>query len=388
MTIIEAPTAAVPRPTATQAPPDVEIVVPVYNEELGLESSIRRLQAYLTQAFPYTARVTIADNASTDGTWAIAQRLAAELPGVQARRLELQGRGRALRASWRESDARVVAYMDVDLATGLDALAPLVAPLLSGHSDVAIGSRLAVGARVERGRKREVLSRGYNALLRTILRARFSDAQCGFKAVRSETARILLPSVEDDEWFFDTEMLVRAERAGLRIHEVPVDWVDDPNSSVDLVETIKQDLRGVGRLLREEPLSQFAAFAAVGVTTTVLHALLYLLLRDGTTAQVANATALVLATVVNTAANRRLTFRVHGREGAVRHQMQGFAVLVLGLAITSAGLAALAWLAPTAPRTTELAVIIVANVTATVAKFVLFRTWVFRPTPSPIERQS
>ena len=388
MTIIEAPTAAVPRPTATQAPPDVEIVVPVYNEELGLESSIRRLQAYLTQAFPYTARVTIADNASTDGTWAIAQRLAAELPGVQARRLELQGRGRALRASWRESDARVVAYMDVDLATGLDALAPLVAPLLSGHSDVAIGSRLAVGARVERGRKREVLSRGYNALLRTILRARFSDAQCGFKAVRSETARVLLPSVEDDEWFFDTEMLVRAERAGLRIHEVPVDWVDDPNSSVDLVETIKQDLRGVGRLLREEPLSQFAAFAAVGVTTTVLHALLYLLLRDGTTAQVANATALVLATVVNTAANRRLTFRVHGREGAVRHQMQGFAVLVLGLAITSAGLAALAWLAPTAPRTTELAVIIVANVTATVAKFVLFRTWVFRPTPSPIERQS
>jgi putative flippase GtrA len=387
MTILDAATTAPPRPEMGSPRPDVDVVVPVHNEERDLEPSIRRLHAYLADAFPFTARITIADNASSDGTWAIAQRLAASLPGVSARRLEQKGRGRALRTSWLTSDARVVAYMDVDLATGLEALAPLVAPLLSGHSDVAIGSRLAIGARVQRGPRREVLSRGYNALLRGALRARFSDAQCGFKAVRADTARALLPEVEDDEWFFDTEMLVRAQRAGLRIHEVPVDWVDDPDSRVDLVATIRQDVRGVVRLLAEAPLAQLAAFAAIGVATTVLHALLYLLLREGTSAQVANATALVLATVVNTAANRRLTFGVRGREGAVRHQVQGFAVLALGLAMTSAGLALLGWLAPAAPRSLELAVIVAATVTATVVKFVLFRTWVFRPATSPLERQ-
>ena len=138
--------------------------------------------------------------------------------------------------------------MDVDLSTDLDALLPLVAPLLSGHSDLAIGSRLARGSRTVRGPKREVISRGYNLLLRGTLRARFSDAQCGFKAIRADVARELLPLVEDDEWFFDTELLVLAERAGLRIHEVPVDWVDDPDSRVDIVRTALADLRGIGRL--------------------------------------------------------------------------------------------------------------------------------------------
>ena len=228
---------------------DVEIVIPVYNEEAVLAASIVRLHDYLVRRFPLSWLVTIADNASTDGTWAEARRLTRELDGVRATHIERKGRGRALRACWSSSSASVVAYMDVDLSTDLDALLPLVAPLLSGHSDVSIGTRLARGARVVRGPRREVISRGYNLILRAAFRNRFSDAQCGFKAVRADLARDLLPLIDDDGWFFDTELLVLAEHNGLRIHEVPVDWVDDPDSRVDLVRTARDDLRGVPRML-------------------------------------------------------------------------------------------------------------------------------------------
>ena len=183
-----------------------------------------------SRSFPFPTRITIADNASTDGTWRIACALAAELDGVACVRLDQKGRGRALHHVWSASDAAVLAYMDVDLSTDLAALLPLVAPLVSGHSDLAIGTRLARGANVVRGPKREVISRAYNRILHTALGTRFSDAQCGFKAIRADRARLLLPLVKDRGWFFDTELLVLAERAGFRIHEVPVDWVDDPDS--------------------------------------------------------------------------------------------------------------------------------------------------------------
>jgi len=221
------------------AAPDVEVVVPVYNEEADLEAGVTRLHDYLRRHLPFRFRITVADNASTDRTWAIALDLAERLDGVRAVHLGAKGRGRALRQVWSTSDAAVLAYMDVDLSTDLAALLPLVAPLLSGHSDVAIGTRLARGARVVRGTKREVISRGYNLLLHTALRARFSDAQCGFKAIRADRARLLLPLVQDPGWFFDTELLVLAERAGMRIHEVPVDWVDDPDTRVELGPTIR-----------------------------------------------------------------------------------------------------------------------------------------------------
>jgi glycosyltransferase involved in cell wall biosynthesis len=237
-----------PQPHPDHAPV-LDLVVPVYNEEADLERSVRRLHAYLEHEFPFSFRITIADNASRDRTWEIARRLRDELAHVAAVHLDRKGRGRALRAVWTWSDADVVAYMDVDLSTDLDALLPLVAPLLSGHSEVAIGSRLARSARVARGPKRELISRTYNRILHVVLRVRFSDAQCGFKAIRSDCARELLPLVEDQAWFFDTELLVLAERAGLRIHEVPVDWVDDPDSRVDILSTALADLRGVWRLL-------------------------------------------------------------------------------------------------------------------------------------------
>jgi putative flippase GtrA len=264
--------------------------------------------------------------------------------------------------------------MDVDLSTDLRGLLPLVAPLLSGHSDVAIGSRLARGARVVRGPKRELISRSYNRILRTVLRARFSDAQCGFKAVRGEVARSLLPDVRDDGWFFDTELLMLAQRRGLRIHEVPVDWVDDPDSRVAIVRTAIDDLRGVARLAVAGPV---ARFMAIGVVSTIAYAVLYLALHAGLGAAAANAVALALTAVGNTAANRRVTFGVRGRAGVVRHHARGALVYVLTLGLTSASLLSLHRIDARPPRFVELAVLVAASALATVSRYIALRSWVF-----------
>jgi len=352
----------------------VEIVVPVLDEAHVLRASIERLHAYLTASFPFGFEVTIADNGSSDGTWEIATQLAEELPGVRAVHVDQRGRGRALHQTWLRSDAAVLAYMDVDLSTDLAALLPLVAPLVSGHSDLAIGTRLSRGARVVRGPKRELVSRSYNTLLRWVLRVRFTDAQCGFKAIRADRARELLPLVEDRGWFFDTELLVRAERLGLRIHEVPVDWTDDPDSRVDIVATAVGDLRGVARLVL---VRQVLRFATIGAASTLAYLLLYSGLRSVLGAQAANAIALLLTAIANTAANRRFTFAVRGA-GHVRHQAQGLAVFGAALALTSASLALLQAVDPHAPRGAELAVLVAANLAATFLRFVLLRSWVFR----------
>jgi putative flippase GtrA len=360
--------------TAPAPAPVVDIVVPVYNEEAALELGVPRLHRFLRAEFPFGWRIVIADNASTDATPQVAARLAAELPRVSMIRLARKGRGRALRAAWSASDARVVCYMDVDLSTDLRALLPLVAPLLSGHSDVATGTRLAHGARVVRGPKRELISRAYNRILRTALRARFSDAQCGFKAVRAGVAGDLLAAVRDDGWFFDTELLVAAQRRGLRIHEVPVDWIDDPDSRVQLVRTAIEDLRGVARLMAAAPP---ARFLAVGVTSTLAYAVLFLLLRGAVGATGANALALALTAVGNTAANRRLTFGVRGRAGLLRHHLRGAVVFALTLALTNGALLVLHVVSPAPPRAVELAVLVVASLAATVTRYVAMQTWVF-----------
>ncbi|MEV6122321.1 bifunctional glycosyltransferase family 2/GtrA family protein [Streptomyces sp. NPDC052077] len=400
-------------PAAGTGTPVLDVVVPVHNEERDLAPCVLRLHEHLTRTFPYAFRITVADNASTDSTPRVAAGLAERLAEVRSVRLERKGRGRALHAVWSASDAPVLAYMDVDLSTDLNALLPLVAPLISGHSDLAIGSRLTRGARVVRGARREFVSRAYNLILRGSLRARFSDAQCGFKAIRRDVAGALLPLVEDTGWFFDTEMLVLAERAGCRIHEVPVDWVDDPESSVRVVRTAADDLRGVcrvGRALatgalpldrlarpfgddpRDRELAgvprglarQFLGFCAVGVLSTLFYLLLYSGFRPFAGAQTANALALLVSAVANTAANRRLTFGVRGRGGAVRHQARGLVVFAIGLALTSGSLAALDTAADHPAHSTELAVLVAANLAATVLRFLLLRAWVFpEPPPGP-----
>ncbi|MEU5810834.1 bifunctional glycosyltransferase family 2/GtrA family protein [Streptomyces sp. NPDC047718] len=394
--------------------PVLDVVIPVFNEEKDLGPCVRRLHDHLTRTFPYPFRITIADNASTDGTPEVAAGLAAGLEGVRSTRLEEKGRGRALRTVWSRSEAPVLAYMDVDLSTDLNAVLPLVAPLISGHSDLAIGTRLARSSRVVRGAKREFVSRAYNLLLRSSLAARFSDAQCGFKAIRREVAERLLPLVQDTGWFFDTEMLVLAERAGLRIHEVPVDWVDDPDSTVHIVRTAVDDLKGVWRVGRALALGalpldrlarpfgddprdrsalpgvprglarQLLGFCTIGVLSTLCYLALYSLFRLGAGPQLANAAALLLSAVANTAANRRLTFGVRGRARAVRHQAQGLVVFAAGLALTGGSLAALGAATADPAHSTELAVLITANLAATVLRFLLFRAWVFpdRRTPA------
>ncbi|HZQ32981.1 MAG TPA: bifunctional glycosyltransferase family 2/GtrA family protein [Mycobacterium sp.] len=377
----------------------LDIVIPVYNEEIDLPHCVRRLHAFLASDVPYRSRITIADNASTDETLSVAHQLADELPDVAVIHLDAKGRGGALRTAWSASDAAVVAYMDVDLSTDLSGLMPLVAPLISGHSDVAIGSRLAASARVVRGPKREFVSRSYNLMLKGFLGARFSDAQCGFKAMRADVARQLLPLVSDTGWFFDTELLVIAERAGLRIHEVPVDWVDDPDSRVDIVRTAIADVKGcwrVGRALatgalplRElqvnmgrEPLvdgvpagmvGQMVRFGIVGVASTLAYAVLYWMLHPAVGGQAANLIALLLTAIGNTAANRAFTFRIRDRLNVVRHQFNGLLVFAFGLAVTSGALFVLQHFVPDAGREIQLPVLVVANLVATLVRFVALR---------------
>lgn len=383
--------------------PVVDVVVPVYNEQAALQRSVRRLHQHLQDSFTFPVRITIADNASTDDTPRIAAELAAELPGVRVVRLEEKGRGRALHHVWSLSDAPVLAYMDVDLSTDLAAFAPLIASLISGHSDLAIGTRLNRSSRVVRGAKREFISRCYNLILKSTLRAHFSDAQCGFKAIRADVARQLLPHVRDTGWFFDTELLVLAERSGLRIHEVPVDWVDDPDSRVDIVATAKADLLGIGRLLRgfaggSIPINSIAAqlvsrraaapgsllrqavrFAGVGVLSTVAYLVLFLVLHPLFGAQLANFAALLITAIGNTAANRRFTFGVRGSKAVARHHVEGLIVFAIALAITSGSLAGLHAIAEHPGKVVETTVLVAANLIATAARFVLLRGWVFHP---------
>ena len=227
----------------------VDITLPVYNEEAGLPGSVQTLHAFLSQQMPsYQWRIVIADNGSIDDTLGVARQLSEEHPGVVAVHLDQKGRGRALYKTWTESQADVICYMDVDLSTRLEALPPLVRAIEEGY-DVAIGSRLMKGALVEhRTLRREVISRCYNLLIRLMFWTRFSDAQCGFKAVSRRAAQELVPLVKDKAWFFDSELLILAEKNGYRIKDVPVHWVDDPDTRVKVVGTAYGDFKGLLRL--------------------------------------------------------------------------------------------------------------------------------------------
>ena len=410
---------------ALQAVPQLEIVIPVFNEAQHLAASITALRVFLDKEFPLTTVVTVVDNASTDDTWTIASGLAASLTGVQALHLDQKGRGRALRAAWTASRSPVVAYMDVDLATGLEALLPLVAPLLTGHSDLAIGTRLAPGAHVVRGARREMISRAYNLLLKTTLASSCSDAQCGFKALRREAADVVLPLVDDQAWFFDTEILITAQRLGLRIHEVPVDWVDDLDSRVAVARTAWLDLCGVARMLtpasrrrvararrdlRRDPAptpvpaapvrsrigtdevsghdagpsdgtvfaDELLRFAGVGLLSTLAYVALFALLEGWVGAYAANAVAIAGCSLGNTAAHRGMSGSVRlGLDRRHRFLVAG-ALFAISLGFTTVALAVtralgLDALAP------ELVAVTVANVAAAAFRFAILRTWVFRP---------
>ncbi|MCX4760132.1 glycosyltransferase [Streptomyces sp. NBC_01275] len=397
--------------STTTRTPTVEIVIPVYNEERALPGCLRTLHARLCDELPYPWRITVADNASVDCTLAVAEELADELPGVGVVHMERKGRGLALRTVWGTSDADIVVYMDVDLSTGLDGLLPLIAPLASGHSDLAVGSRLAPGARTVRGPRRELISRCYNALIRRTHGARFSDAQCGFKAARTDVLRPLLAKTQDDAWFFDTELLLLAEHNGLRIHEVPVDWVEDVDTRVDVVGTATDDLKGLWRMARlkasgaasvpvprrPEPAAehpdavlapdaarsqltwQIGCFAVIGIASTAGQALLYWLLRGWWQPAAANFVSLLVLTLLNTEANRRLTFR-HSADGigAGRAHLGAGALFVVGYLVTSAAVLLFRDAVPDATAAAETLVLAGSSVLVTAVRFLVLRLAVFR----------
>jgi glycosyltransferase involved in cell wall biosynthesis len=228
----------------------VEVVIPVLNEERALPPCVEELGAFLaTSLSEHDWKIVIADNGSTDGTLEVCKRLAAERPDdVGYVHLDIRGRGRALRKAWLESDADVVSYMDVDLSTGLDAFPTMVNAIVNDGVHVAFGSRLKKGAKTKRSLKREAISRAYNMIIKTMMWTRFQDAQCGFKAMSHGAAQALIPKVVNNHWFFDTELLVIAEKSGFRMLEVPVTWDEDADTRVKIVKTAAEDLQGLARL--------------------------------------------------------------------------------------------------------------------------------------------
>ncbi|MEV0380172.1 glycosyltransferase [Nonomuraea sp. NPDC050643] len=378
----------------------VDIVIPVLNEERALPGCVRTLTGFL-DGFPLPWRITIVDNGSTDATWPVATELAGEFDRVHARRLDIRGRGAALRAAWQDSPADIVAYMDVDLSTDLDALFPLVASVASGHSEIAIGTRLAHGSRTRRSLRRELVSRGYNALLRFGFGVRFSDAQCGFKAARTGVVRPLMDKIEDDSWFFDTELLLLAEHNGLRVHEVPVDWIEDTDSRVRVVRTAIDDLKGLARVAwsmsmgraevevtRSEPtpthpdavlarpravtMAKFTSFAAIGVISGILYTLLYLPLREIWSPAMTNLAALILTGVINIEANRRWTF--------TRRTTAHFRAAVLFLANYALTTMAVLSVPPGAGRLGEVGAVVATYCLLTLIRFTALDRWVFSRT--------
>jgi glycosyltransferase involved in cell wall biosynthesis len=197
---------------------------------------------------PWSWEVVIADNGSTDQTLEIARRLSERHPGVRVLHRDEKGRGGALRQAWSESRAAVVSYMAVDLSSDLGAFPLLIERLLDGTFDLATGSRLLAPSSTRRSLKCELISRACNFLVKSVFHTRFSDAQCGFKAITRKAARELLPLVENNGWFLDTELLVLADTLGYRILDLPVRWLEGPENRVNIWRTVRKDLAGMCRL--------------------------------------------------------------------------------------------------------------------------------------------
>ena len=225
----------------------VDITIPVYNEEEVLPRTIKALTEYLEDNLPNPWQVTIADNASTDSTQSVSEMLCREYPRVKYLRIPQKGRGRALRIAWLDSQADIVSYMDADLSTDLSHFPQLIQALESG-SHIAVGSRLSKESKVSRGFKREFISRAYNRLINIMFFTGLPDAQCGFKALTRATAEAIIPNIENNNWFFDTELLVIGAKRGFKIASVPVKWDDDPTSTVHVINTAKEDINGLLRL--------------------------------------------------------------------------------------------------------------------------------------------
>jgi glycosyltransferase involved in cell wall biosynthesis len=251
--------------SAQATPVTVDVVIPVLNEAHVLEKSVGIVREFLSQSLSHRWRVVIVDNGSTDGTDKVASRLKERFPDVEFLQLLQRGRGRALRYAWMQSKADVVSYMDVDLSTNLAHLPQMIDAIVQEGYDIAIGSRLMDGAQTRRSIKREMISRVYNIFVKAVLFTRFSDAQCGFKAVSRKVVDQVVPQIEDQTWFFDTELLVLAEKQGYRTKDIPVVWTEDDDSRVKIVRTAWDDIKGVLRLRKQLWMASFANAPATRV---------------------------------------------------------------------------------------------------------------------------
>lgn len=372
----------------------VEIVVPVHNEADTLKRQIETLVDYLQAQFPFPWKVTIVNNGSTDRTLEIAHELSDQIAAVSVVSLDRKGRGAAIREAWMNSTAEICCFMDADLSTGLDALLPLVAPLMTGHSDLAIGNRLSRTSTVARGPKRELISRIYNLMIQIFFSVRFSDAQCGFKAVRTDIAKIIVPNVKNNSWFFDTELLLLAEHNGLRIQEISVDWTDDPDSRVHIRSTVIEDIRGLcrvgitflrgrgaielGDLYRRPPTydlrRQLVSFAKIGVLSTVFCATLFVGCLQVMHPVVANLLVLILVTPINFWLNRRLTFG-HRTRSDRRERYVTSGVVFLGLVVISTIFLSLT---VGSGHLVSLVVAVSCWTASSAVRFALLRNWVFK----------
>lgn len=363
----------------------IEIAIPIYNEEKVLAESVHRLRQYLKANLPHSFVITIADNGSTDSSWDIATRLSEELPDVTALRVPLKGRGGAIRHAWAQSKAPIVAYMDVDLSIDLDAFAPLVASVISGHSDLAIGTRYAQGSFVDRSLKRAFFSRSFNYLLRNALGARFSDGMCGFKAARRDAIEDLLPSIDDNKWFFDVEMLLFAQRNGLRIHEVPVLCIDDPNTTVHVVRDSVADLKAMARVApRLTGGVRDTGFRAVWALTTAMYAVLYVVFRDIMPALGANTLALTIAAFLNTLALRQFSYGVRGAARAIRYQLNTWFDFGVRLVLTTVGIIVVHSTWPDATLVTECVAVFALVAGSSSIRFLLVRGREPSTVPNPV----
>ncbi|MBW2968408.1 glycosyltransferase [Candidatus Woesearchaeota archaeon] len=230
----------------------LDVNIPCLNEQAVLRKSVETLRRFLSARMTdYDWKIVIVDNGSTDKTHAICKKLKKEYADVDFIRLEQRGRGRALRRAWTESKADICCYMDVDLSTDIRSLPRLIDVIAHKGYDISTGSRLMKGARIKRSLKREILSRGYVFLLKRFLGIAFKDAQCGFKAVNRRVIEEVVPHVLDQEWFFDSELLFKCQRWGYRIKEIPVRWIEDPDSRVKLYKTVKNYILSILRIKLE-----------------------------------------------------------------------------------------------------------------------------------------
>lgn len=229
----------------------VNVTLPVLNEEGCLKQNVSKISKFLLSCNWPGSEIVIADNGSSDSTSHIGLQLAKNLPNVKYLRLNERGRGRALKAAWSASGAQVVTYMDIDLSTKLEHLPEIVNPILSGKVDFVTGSRLLIDSRIQRSLRREILSQGYSILVQTVGKVRMKDYQCGFKACSKSAVVSLLPKIKNNNWFFDTELLLKAHWNGFKVLETPIEWMEDPDSRVKIIPTVVENLKELRRLWLE-----------------------------------------------------------------------------------------------------------------------------------------